>query len=81
MARLTIPNANASFGQCPHCKADIKCNEVWYGKLTEWLQKTNQDSLSTDGRLVVSATSNTNLQFAYRGTDDVVRTANLTLTP
>jgi hypothetical protein len=52
---------------------------IWFQRFTEWLKKTNQDSLSTNGRLTVSATSDTNILLSYRGSDDVVRTANITL--
>lgn len=36
-------------------------------------------TLSTNGRLAINATSNTNLRFSYRGSDGTTRTADLTL--
>ncbi len=81
MPNLTLPNVNVAIGSCKNSGEEVKVNEVWYQKLIEWLKKTNQDSLSTNGRLTVTATSDTNLRFSYRGSDDIVRTADITLVP
>lgn len=80
MPRITLPNPSVAISACPHCNAQMKPEDIYYQKFTEWVKKLNEDTLSTEGRLTVTATSDTNLQFAYRGSDDVVRTANLTLT-
>jgi hypothetical protein len=78
MANLTIPNPDVPLGQNQSGET-IKIDPIWYRKFTEWLKKTNQDSLSTNGKLTVTATSDTNLQFSYVGSDGTTRTANLTL--
>lgn len=83
MAKLTIPSANVPIGKgkCTHCNSEyeVRVEVSWYQKLVDWLKKTNQDSLSTNGKLTVSATSDTNLQFSYIGSDGVTRVADLTL--
>ncbi len=80
MAKLVIPNALQPLTKCAHCGNTALINEVWFQKFQLWLEKTNQDSLSTtNGRLTVVATSDTNLRFSYRGSDDITRTADLTL--
>ena len=40
---------------------------------------TTPASLTTNGELTMTATSNTNLRFSYRGSDGTTRVANLTL--
>ena len=40
---------------------------------------TTPATLSTNGQLTMTATSDTNLRFSYRGSDGVTRVANLTL--
>jgi hypothetical protein len=83
MAKLTIPSANVALGKgkCTHCNSEyeVKIETSWFQKMTEWLKKTNQDSLSTNGKLTVTATSDTNLRFSYVGSDGTTRTADLTL--
>lgn len=79
MPTLTIPNPESEFAKCSHCGASAKIAPLWFQKFTEWLRKTNQDSLSTNGKLTVAATSDTNLRFSYIGSDGVTRVADLTL--
>ena len=79
MPSLTLPNPDVEFARLPNGDS-AKINHVWYAKLSDWIKKTNQDSLSTNGRLTVTATSDTNLRFSYVGSDGITRTANLTLT-
>lgn len=83
MPTLTLPSANVPLGKgkCTHCNAeyDVRVEVAWYQRWIEWLKKTNQDSLSTDGKLTVTATSDTNLRFSYIGSDGTTRTADLTL--
>lgn len=73
MANLTLPAPETEF------VTGNRINRVWYQKFSEWLKKTNQDSLSTNGKLTVTATSNTNIRLSYIGTDGVTRTADITL--
>lgn len=76
MANLTIPNPEAELGKVPNGDP-VRINNVWYQKLSEWLKRTNQ--LSANGELTITATSDTNLRFSYRGSDGVTRVADLTL--
>jgi len=71
---ITIPNPDVAL-----INNDGKINSIWFQKFTEWLRKTNQDSLSTNGKLTVTATSNTNIRLSYVGTDGTTRTADITL--
>jgi len=82
MANLTIPSPDVPIGAVkisPTGESEVKINTIWFQRFTQWLKKTNQDSLSTNGKLTVTATSNTNLRFSYVGSDGVTRTADLTL--
>lgn len=79
--QITIPNPDVPIADVEIGKVNyrVKIDKIWYRKFVEWLQKTNQDSLGTDGKLTVTATSDTNLRFSYRGSDGVTRVADLTL--
>lgn len=81
MAKISLPSPNVPLGTAKINGEDIQVNITasWFQKMTEWLKKTNQDTLSTNGKLTVSATSDTNLQFSYIGSDGTTRTGNLTL--
>jgi hypothetical protein len=81
MALLTLPTPDVPIGQSPNSGEPIRIDPIWYRKFTEWLKKTNQDSLSTNGKLTVTATSDTNIRLSYLGSDGVTRTADITLTP
>ncbi len=80
MANLTLPGPKVPFGKmdCPHCQKthQVNVDDIWFQKFTEWLRRTNQDTVNG---LTVTATSDTNLRFSYVGSDGVTRVANLTL--
>lgn len=49
------------------------------GRLILLASTTTPATLSTNGQLTFTATSDTNLRFSYRGSDGVTRVANITL--
>jgi hypothetical protein len=49
------------------------------GRLILLASTTTPATLTTNGELTMTATSNTNLRFSYRGSDGTTRVANITL--
>lgn len=41
MANLTLPNPTIPIATCPHCKQEMKINEVWYRIFTELYKLIN----------------------------------------
>lgn len=74
MTQLTIPNPDVNI-----VDGNGKIDRTWYRKLSEWIKRTNQAEFTTNGKLTVSATSDTNIRLSYIGSDGTTRTADITL--
>lgn len=84
MANISLPSPNIPIGTAKiggEREVAVRISSPWFQRMTEWIKKTNEDSLSTNGKLTVTATSNTNIRLSYIGSDGVTRTADITLTP
>jgi len=74
MAKIVLPGPDVVL-----VNNDGKINSVWFQKLTQWLRQTNEVTFTTNGKLTVAVTSDTNIRFSYLGSDGVTRTADVTL--